>query len=54
MMLLASTRSPDAIRSSTSRQRDALDRHRRLFGAHRGTLALLELGGEEQVGVLVA
>ena len=53
MMLLPSTSSPDAIRSSTSRERDGLDGHRRLFGAHRGALALLEVGGEEHVGVLV-
>ena len=54
MMLLASTSSP---RGDQRRRRPssaiALDGHRRLFGAHRGALALLEVGGEEQVRVLV-
>src|SRR5207244_11065447 len=32
----------------------AFDGHRRLLVAHRAAAALLELGGEEEVGVLIA
>ena len=54
MMLLASTSSPAAIRSSTRSSGDALDGHRRFLVAHRRARARFEVGGEEEVRVLVA
>ena len=54
-MLLASTSSPRRDQRVDVGERDPLDRHRALLRARpRARCARLELGGEEQVGVLVA